>query len=159
MRCDEVFDKIYDSFGETLSFSDQVLILIHCLWCVRCTEEIKKLEAAKEQMNTQFFPPAPQLEKAIMEQLADEIEETLADAPKMIPETAGFSFRSWIVTGLVLLISFSTVFLGMDFIKVADLAGSSFLLPVGITIASVLTGYSAFFIVSHLKELSERFRL
>jgi hypothetical protein len=47
----------------------------------------------------------------------------------------------------------------MDFIKVADTQGSSFLLPVGITIGAVLTGYGALFIGSHLKELSSRFRI
>jgi hypothetical protein len=47
----------------------------------------------------------------------------------------------------------------MDFINIADTQGSSFLLPVGITIGAVVTGYGAFFIGSHLKELSSRFRI
>jgi hypothetical protein len=47
----------------------------------------------------------------------------------------------------------------MDFEKVAHRQGSSFLIPVGITIGVVVTGYGALFIASHLKELSERFGL
>ncbi|MDR2807878.1 MAG: peptidoglycan-binding protein [Spirochaetaceae bacterium] len=158
MHCDEVLDKVYESLGETLPLRDQALILLHCLWCVRCSEEIKKLRMAEKEMHTQFFPPAPQLDQSIMEQLAFEIE-TLVTTKNTPEPAAGFSFRSWIITGLVILISFSTVFLGMDFINIANFAGSSFLLPVGITIAAVLTVYGALFIASHLKELSDRFGL
>jgi hypothetical protein len=47
----------------------------------------------------------------------------------------------------------------MNFVAIANSEGSSFLLPVGITIGIVLTCYGALFIGSHLKELSSRFRL
>ncbi|MDR2149479.1 MAG: peptidoglycan-binding protein [Spirochaetaceae bacterium] len=158
MHCNEVLDKVYDSLGETLPLRDQAVILLHCLWCVHCTAEIKKLRMAEKEMHTQFFPPASPLDAAIMEKLADEIEKSLVSSENT-PAPVGFSLRSWIITGLIILISFSTVFLDMDFIKIANLAGTSFLLPIGITIALVLTGYGAFFIGSHLKELSDRFRL
>jgi hypothetical protein len=47
----------------------------------------------------------------------------------------------------------------MDFGTVADHWGSSFLLPIGITVGAVVSAYGALFIGSHLKELSHRFNL
>jgi hypothetical protein len=42
---------------------------------------------------------------------------------------------------------------------VADHWGSSFLLPIGITIGAIVSAYGALFSGSHLKELSSRFNL
>jgi hypothetical protein len=64
-----------------------------------------------------------------------------------------------VIIGFIILISLSTAFFGMDFIHIAAFAGSSFLLPVGLTFGGILTGYGAIFIGSHLKELSAWFRL
>jgi hypothetical protein len=64
-----------------------------------------------------------------------------------------------VITGLIVLISLASAFLGLDFDKVARAGGSSVLLPLGLTIGVVVTGYGALFIGSHLKELSEHFRL
>jgi hypothetical protein len=47
----------------------------------------------------------------------------------------------------------------MDFIKIAASEGSSYMLPLGITIGAAVTCYGAVFIGSHLKELSRRFGL
>jgi hypothetical protein len=84
----------------------------------------------------------------------EEIEEEELSA-----ESQGFSFRSWVISGLVIFFSLSTAFLSLDFDKIAVSQGISFLLPMGITIGSVLTIYGAIFIGSHIKELSERFGL
>jgi hypothetical protein len=113
------------------------------------------MELLHSVMINDFFPPAPALEDIIMQKISAEIiyYEAAQDAP------AGLSLRSWVIIGCFVLLSLSTTFFGMDFIKVADAQGSSFLLPVGITIGAVLTGYGALFIGSHLKELSSRFRL
>jgi hypothetical protein len=106
-------------------------------------------------MASDFLPPFPEFEEMVMEKISAEAdgEGEAADAP------AGFSFRGWIIIGCFVLLSLSTVFFGMDFIKVANAQGSSFLLPVGLTIGAVLTGYGAFFIGSHLKQLRDRFGL
>jgi hypothetical protein len=64
-----------------------------------------------------------------------------------------------VITGLVVLVSLVTAFLGFDFERIAASQGSSFLLPLGLTIGVVISGYGAVFIGSHLKELSSRFRL
>jgi len=58
-----------------------------------------------------------------------------------------------------MLISLATVFFGLEFNKVALIAGMSFTIPIGITIGIALTSYGALFIGSHLKDLSERFGL
>jgi hypothetical protein len=74
-------------------------------------------------------------------------------------ETGGVSLSRWVITGLILLFSLSSAFFVMDFVKVAAKEGSSYLLPLGITIGAVLSCYGAIFIGSHVKELSERFGL
>jgi hypothetical protein len=113
------------------------------------------MELLRSVVVNDFFPPAPALEDTIMQEISAEVvdEQTASDTP------AGLSLRSWVIIGCFVLLSLSTAFFGMDFIKVADAQGSSFLLPVGITVGAVLTGYGALFIGSHLKELSSRFRI
>ena len=114
-------------------------------------DEQSDLQCIKEIMKLDFFPPSPGLEDLIMERIYAEEGENETYAP------TGFSLRSWVVTGFFILFSLTTVFFGMDFAKIADAEGLSFLLPVGLTIGFVLTCYGALFIGSHLKELSIRF--
>jgi hypothetical protein len=150
-------DKIFDSIGgEPLSPLSQIKIWIHLFICPRCARELKNLEEAQEILRTGFFLPPPDLEEPIMSRIYEECPET---EEKHYEIPAGVSFRGWVITGLVVLFSLVTSFFGMDFERVAASQGSSFLLPVGLTIGIVLTGYGALFIGSHLKELSERFRL
>jgi hypothetical protein len=47
----------------------------------------------------------------------------------------------------------------MEFARMIPDLASSFLLPIGITIGVIVTGYGALFIGSHRKELSDRFGL
>ncbi|WP_010258071.1 peptidoglycan-binding protein [Treponema primitia] len=154
MNCNDVMDRVYEFEGNSsLPLFTRLRIWLHTLRCPRCAEKIEKLTAARSLMKENFFPPAPGLEDRIMQSIAlEELEEEY-------PEIAGVSFRSWVVTGLVVLVSLSTSFLGMDFIKVADNWGSSFLLPIGITVGAIVSAYGALFIGSHLKELSDRFNL
>ena len=114
----------------------------------------RNLRHVEEIMKTDFFPPSPELEKTIMERIYEEtaVLET-TDAP------AGFSLRGWVLIGFFVLLSLSSSFFGMNFIEIADAEGLSFLLPVGLTIGLVLTGYGALFIGSHLKSFSGRFGL
>jgi hypothetical protein len=107
-------------------------------------------------MRHDFFPYSPELENSIMKKIAFE-EDITETAHYPIP--GGISTRGWVFAGLVILVSLATAFFGLDFKKVADETGMSFLLPVGITVGIVLTVYGVFFIASHLKELIERFDL
>jgi hypothetical protein len=155
MNCRIVMDKMYSAAGgEPLPLLARLEIAAHLFFCRRCTGEFHKLEAAQGIMRTDFFPPSPDFEETLAARVFDEgAGSEAADAP------TGTSFRGWVITGFIVLISLSTAFLGLNFTKVADAQGPSFLLPVGLTIGAVLTGYGAIFIASHLKELSSRFRL
>jgi hypothetical protein len=157
MNCREVIDLIYESAGEdTLPMALQFSLSLHLFFCPRCAAEMKKMELLNDVLENDFLPPAPGMEDMVMDKIAAEDrggQGEILDAP------TGFSFRGWVIIGCFILLSLSTVFFSMDFIKVAKNQGSSFLLPVGLTIGIVLTSYGAFFIGSHLKELSARFRL
>jgi hypothetical protein len=87
----------------------------------------------------------------------------MAAAEEDLPQTedipGGLSTRGWVIAGFIILVSMATAFFGLDFQKLAQETGTSFLLPIGITIGIVLTTYGALFIGSHLQELSERFGL
>jgi hypothetical protein len=129
---------------------------IHSFFCPECAQEIERLEVSRDILRNDFFSPSPDFEDRVMARISGEIPGT----DEFFQESAaGVSFRSWVIAGLVMLVSLSTSFFGMDFIRVARSLGSSFLLPVGLTIGVVLTVYGALFIGSHLKELSDRFGL
>jgi hypothetical protein len=180
MTCHEAIDKIVESSGEEpLPLLIQLRIFAHLLFCRDCAEKAEQFEALLNIMRADFFPPPPALEDLIMAKLeagaeageapvfpgmtpgaAEPIESFLSESgPKGRMTPGGLPTMGWVIAGFFILVSLSTSFFGMDFIKVANAQGPSFLLPVGLTIGAVLTGYGALFIGSHLKELSARFRL
>jgi len=155
MDCSTAMDFVHEADKEnSLSLLTQLRIEMHLLFCAACTGELKDLRRIDEIMKADFFPPSPDLGDIIMERLH---EETAMDAVTDAP--AGFSFRGWVIIGFFVLLSLSSAFFGMNFVHIADAEGSSFLLPLGITVGVVLTCYGAFFIGSHLKALSSRFGL
>ena len=155
MDCQTVLDSAYESEKDSpLSILAQVRIDLHLLCCPACARELKNLRRIEEIMKADFLPPSPDFGDLLMERVYEETAmEEATDAP------AGFSLRGWVITGVIVLLSLSTAFFGMNFVEIANAEGSSFLLPVGITIGVVLTCYGALFIGSHLKELSSRFGL
>jgi hypothetical protein len=157
--CSGIIDKLVESSGdEHLSLFVQVQIFLHLLFCSECAEKARNFEALRELMKTGFLPPAPGLEETIMAKLPE--EEDTGEFPGMVADApGGVSTRAWVIIGCFILISLVTSFFGSEFAKVADAQGSSFLLPLGLTIGAVLTAYGVLFIGSHLKELSVRFRL
>jgi hypothetical protein len=176
--CQSIKDKIYNLIGEdSIPFLVYLEISVHILFCPRCAEELKNLKAAEDIMRNGFFPPSPDIEDAIMAKLpgnvadrgllgmsADDEELSIVDvdidSSLAHPDfSLGPSFRRWVIIGIIILVSLSTVFFGMDFENIVRSQGSAFLIPVGITVGVVLTCYGAFFIASHLKELSDRFGL
>jgi hypothetical protein len=147
-------DKTYEFAGDPLPLLSRLEIAFHVIFCPRCAADILRLETARAILGTDFLPPSPALEDAIMRQ----IYAATVELPDLTAESArDFSLRSWVVTGLIVLFSLATSFFGVDFANVATSSGSSFLLPVGLVIGAVITGYGAIFIGSHLKELSDRF--
>lgn len=152
MNCSKILDIVYNE--DSVSLFSQLQIWIHVFFCPSCAQEIERLETARETMRQDFFPSFPSLEESIMKKVyAQELTEEPANIPGVL------STRGWVIAGLIILISLATVFFGLDFQKIANETGTSFLLPIGITVGIVLTAYGAFFIGSHLKEFSERFGL
>ena len=155
MDCETLLDTVYEAEKESvLPILIQMRIWLHQLGCSACATELKALRSVEEIMKTDFISPAPDFSGIIMERLH---EETAAD--KAMDAPAGFSLRGWIIVGFFVLLSLCSIFFGTNFIHIANVEGLSFLLPVGITIGVVITCYGAFFIGSHLKELSSRFGL
>ena len=157
LDCDEVMDKIYESSGDDLvPLLQKLRISFHLFFCVRCSEKMRKLEMIKEIPQSQLFPPSPSFEEIVMDRLAGDF---LEDELRGTEAPGAFSFRSWVIIGFIILISLATSFFGIDIIRVAFGQDSSYLIPLGITVGIVLTGYGAFFIASNLEELREHFKI
>jgi len=155
MGCQEVMDTAYEAEKDNpLPIFRQAQIWIHLFGCPACAAGLKNLRRVEEIMKTDFLPPAPDFSDILMARV---YEETAAE--RETAAQAGISFRGWVVIGFFVLVSLSTAFFGGNFVHIANVGGSSFLLPVGITIGVVLTCYGALFIAGHLKELSARFGL
>ena len=160
MKCEKAMDLIFAYHGEEAPLLVHLQTGVHLFFCPDCSRTYERLEASREILGEDFFPPAPDLEESIMRQVAAEdsgIFET-NDAPAPVLP-GGLSTRGWVIAGLIILVSLASAFIGMEFNSLAHSAGMSFLLPVGITIGIVLTSYGALFIGSHLKELREKFGL
>ncbi|MDR3303401.1 MAG: peptidoglycan-binding protein [Treponema sp.] len=155
MTCHEVKDKLYEAGREeALPLMLRVRIMAHLFGCSRCMREARNLKIAQQLMAEDFFPTPPLFEDRVMASIYD---EAAWETPVSAPDPHAISLRSWVITGFVIVISLATSFFGMNFIEIAAAQGLSFLLPVGLTIGCIVTGYGALFIGSHLKELSDRF--
>jgi len=159
MNCSKILDLVYEYSGSEFAPEDsmplfaQIQVWLHSVFCPHCTQEIERLEEARNIMRRDFFASSAQLEDSIMAKITDEKDIE----PYAVP--GGLSTRAWAIAGLIILVSLATAFFGIDFQKIADETGISFLLPVGITIGIVLTTYCVFFIGSHIREFTERFGL
>jgi hypothetical protein len=156
MSCSKILDMVYECEG-SMPLYNQAQVWLHTLICPDCAQEIERYQVSRNILSEDFFSsimPMPGLEDSIMSKI--EAEEPLVDVPE---NPGGLSTRGWVIAGLIILVSLATVFLGIDFKNVRAESGMSFLLPVGITVGTVLTVYGAIFIGTHLKELSERFGL
>ncbi|MDR1839671.1 MAG: peptidoglycan-binding protein [Treponema sp.] len=161
MNCSKILDMVYHYSGneqggeDSMPLFSQIQVWLHAFFCPDCAREIERFETARDIMRTDFFPASPGLEEIIMTKVSAEEEQT-----ETSPAISGvLSTRGWVIAGLIIFVSLATAFFGLDFQKIANETGISFLLPVGITIGIVLSTYSVFFIGSHLKEFSERFGL
>ena len=155
MNCSKIIDMIYDHSGP-MPLLVQIQIWLHAFVCPHCARELERHEAARAILREDFFPYSPGVENSIINKL--EAEENLYNTKDDYVQ-AGFSTRGWVIAGLVIFISLTTAFLGLDFKQVTNETGLSFLLPMGILTGIVVTTYGVLFISSHLKELTERFGL
>jgi hypothetical protein len=154
MKCKNAMDMVYETEG-ILPFKKRAALALHILFCGRCAAGLRRYDEGMTLLRTGFFPPAPDLSSGIMERIYAEEDagEPVFDMP------GGVSTKGWVIVGLIVLLSLSALFFSRDFASVALDQGSSYLLPLGIIIGIVITGYGALFIGSHLKELSEWFKL
>jgi hypothetical protein len=135
---------------EDMSLFNRIRVGLHLLVCPDCAQEVERFEVCRDMLQDDFMFLAPAEETVNTEEIT-EARET--EVP------GGFSIRSWIIAGIIMLVSLATVSFGIGFSKVALIAGMAFTIPIGITIGIALTSYGALFIGSHLKDLSERFGL
>jgi hypothetical protein len=160
MNCDELLDRVYEYCGEPLPPLLYLRVKFHCLLCPQCAQEMERFELAQDILRNDFAPPELDFAGAVMAKLcAEDMAEDPGETEETLEEAAGISLRGWVIAGLILFFSLTSAFLGMDFIKIAASEGSSYMLPLGITIGAIITCYGAVFIGSHLKELSQRFGL
>jgi len=149
MSCAKILDIVYEQ-QEDMSLFNRIRVGMHLLVCPDCAQEVERFEVCRDMLQDDFMFLAP-AEEAIT--TAEPAEAMNAEVP------GGFSIRGWIIAGIVMLVSLATVFFGLEFNKVALIAGMAFTIPIGITIGIALTSYGALFIGSHLKDLSEKFGL
>ncbi|MDR1099857.1 MAG: peptidoglycan-binding protein [Treponema sp.] len=144
MNCRKTMDAIYEEWGrESSPLFTRLMVSFHLLHCPLCAAEAAKLKSARSLMRESLPASAEGMEDRIMRSI---------DAEKQgeaYPEVAGVSFRSWVITGLIVLFSLSSSFFWEG----------AYLLPIGITVGAIVTAYGALFIGSHLKELTGRFNL
>jgi len=160
MNCEQAKDIIYYYAGEPTPLLVNLRVSAHLFFCPNCSRVNEQVELSQEVMAQDFFPSAPDMDDLIMRRITAEESITLETQDAETPIAPGeLSTRGWVIAGFIILISLVSVFFGLEYNKLALSAGISFLIPVGITIGIVLTCYGAFFIGSHLKELSKRFGL
>ncbi|MDR2418089.1 MAG: peptidoglycan-binding protein [Treponema sp.] len=156
MICDEVRNKVYETFGEqNVPFLLRIRIMTHLCCCGRCAKEYRKLRTLTQTLTQDDFFPAVPLSN--IDNIMGEIERLEEAEINKEHNVVPVSLRGWVIIGFIMLISLSSLVFGMGFMKVVSTQGRSFLLPVSLTIGCVVTGYGAMFIGSHLKELSDRF--
>jgi hypothetical protein len=163
VNCSKILDMVYENSNgdgqdeDPITLFNQLRIWMHTLICPYCTGEIERYKASREILRDDFLPLSPGLEDSIMALMS--AEEIKPEDEEIYAAPGGLSTRGWVIAGIIVLVSLVTSFFGLDFQKLANEAGISLLLPMGIIIGIFLTTYGALFIGSHLKELSERFGL
>jgi len=111
----------------------------------------RRFKLALELLKKGYIGPAPDLSDKIMRAIGLETPNPIEEAVERI------SLRDWLVVGLLIALSLMLTPAGQDFEWLVRTLGSFMLAPISITLGVVLTIYCAYFIASHLEELSERF--
>ena len=160
MKCNDALEIVYET-SASLSPGKRLAMVFHIIFCKQCAAHLRSYEKIHSLLTTDFFPPSPDFSNSIMNSIYQEEKESLFDKTldEQLMGAGGFSIRGWVIAGIVLIFSLVTVFFGQDYANITLDDGSSYLLPMGIITGIVITGYGALFIGSHLKELSERFKL
>ncbi|MDR2343509.1 MAG: peptidoglycan-binding protein [Spirochaetaceae bacterium] len=153
MKCDKVLDSLYYP-DDDIPLIKRLLITFHIWHCPVCSAHRRTLETVSSLLKEDFFPPSKNVADSIMAlvQAAEPLTESFY-------EHEALSLRAWIITGLALLFSLSSAYLGIDYLTPIDTRTVNFMLPVGITVGGAITAFCAIFIGCHIKELSTWFGL
>lgn len=162
MRCDDIVNLVIDHDGdEELSFFKRFLVETHLFFCPHCASALRRWRLGRDLLSSSCLDPelnsgfeVPGLSDAIMKNILAEAEDDSS-----LPGAEVLSFRRWVIAGCVIVASLVSVFFCLDFMELFAVSGLSLMIPMGVTIGIIISAYSALFIGSHLKELSERFRL
>ena len=161
MNCEKILNKVYDgsehNFHNSIRLLTRIRIGLHLIVCSDCIRKIERYEICKDILKNDFLPPSQSMEDTVMSLILSEEEKIIVEEEAAV--TGGIPIRGWVIACLVMLVSLASIFLGFDFNKLVLNAGTSFMIPIGITVGIALTCYGALFIGSHLKELSRRFGL
>lgn len=146
MNCKDVLNVLDD---DEMTLTRRLRVAIHLAFCRSCAAEKRRLNAAYRMMNEDFMPLVSSgFSNAVMRLLG--LDESLQTQES-------FSLRGWTAVGVFILLSLASSYLGVDFRSISESNGSSFVLPVGITVGCVITVYGALFIGSHMEDLREKF--
>jgi hypothetical protein len=163
MDCKNIVDRIIEADGdESVSLFRQLVFEFHLLTCSRCSRELRRYRLGRELLASSCQGPespgleVPGLSASIMAAILAGSGEASGpgDATAEV-----LSFRRWVVAGCIIMISLVSVFFCLDFLELSASTGFSLMVPMSLTIGIFISAYGALFIGSHLKELSQRFRL
>ena len=161
MKCEMIIKRIIEAEGdESFPLLERLALNLHLLFCDECAESFRRYQESRDLLARMALqsalPPAlPDLNASIMAKLFREEGEFFDESL----EEMRVPFPRWVVTGCIIVVSLVSAFFGFDFKHLSAIIGPDFILSMGITIGLVISAYSALFIGSHLKELSERFKL
>ena len=146
-----------------MSIFTHLALELHLLFCPRCASALRRYRLGRELLASSFQDPELKIPSLELPDLGSPVMARLFDDKSFSEQQEGavdaLSFRRWVITGCVIVISLVSVFFCLDFMELSASAGSSLIIPMGLTIGIFISAYSALFIGSHLKELSERFNL
>ena len=161
MKCEMIISRIIEADGdESFPLLERMVLNLHLLFCDDCAESFRRYRESRDILAKmalpQVLPPAVSgLNASIMAKLLKEEGEFFNES---LEETS-VPFPRWVVTGFIILVSLVSAFFGFDFKHLSTIIGPEFILSMGITMGLIISAYGALFIGSHLKELSERFKL
>jgi hypothetical protein len=149
MNCDKFLDYLYFSEGR-FPLIKRIFMYFHILHCPKCAAHVRALQTASGCMKEDFFPTA---KESIAENIMALIQgEDFTEAPA---KHELVTFRAWVISGLAILFSLSSVYFGIDYLTPGNMHTIYFMLPLGITVGGVITAFGAVFIGCHITELSK----
>lgn len=145
MKC-ETFEERYDRTEEGAPLPAS--LAIHLARCPKCAARV---EMRRRAILLYRLPASGEG--------ADIVDRVMAALPFLERPRREMPLRNWVVTGLVLSASVVLVPAQGVFSRVIDTYGPQWMLPFVLVFGFSVAIFGAFFIVTHMNELSDRFGL